>query len=358
MRRRFPAGKLPPSVLESLFCKLAKGDERVRIGPRVGEDAAVIDMGDRYLVAKTDPITFATDRIGRYLVNINANDVACVGAEPRWLLVTCLLPEHGTDAEGVEKIFEDLSSACSELGITVCGGHTEVTLGLDRPILVGQLLGEVEKGRFVDKRNLRPGDVVLLTKGIAIEGTSVIARECAGLLEKRVSGHILEKARGFLEDPGISVVKDARIALETAGPDLHGMHDPTEGGLAQGLLELGMCAGVGMRIEGDEIQVLPETRILAEPLGIDPMGLLASGALLVGVASRCEKRVRDAFEGAGIPCARIGQVSSLEAGFRWVRGGRESALPVFPRDELVKAFRGGKQNPPDSPPRTKVKPST
>lgn len=358
MKRTFPAGKLPPALLESLFGKLPSGDERVRVGPRVGEDAAVIDMGDRYLVAKTDPITFATDHIGRYLVNVNANDIACMGAEPKWLLVTCLLAEHGTDVEVVEKIFQDLSSACSELGITVCGGHTEVTLGLDRPILVGQLLGEVEKDRFVDKRNLRPGDVVLLTKGIAIEGTSVIAHECAGSLEDRVSGHVLEKARGFLEDPGISVVKDARVALEAAGSDLHGMHDPTEGGLAQGLLELGMSAAMGMRIEGDKIPVLPETKILAEPFGIDPMGLLASGALLLGVAPGCEGRLRDALEGAGIPCTRIGRVGRPEEGFRWVRGGLETALPVFTRDELVKAFREGRENLTDLSPRTKVKPST
>jgi len=338
MKETFPAGKLPPAFLESLFGKLPAGDSRVRIGPQVGEDAAVIDMGDRYLVAKTDPITFAADRIGWYLVNINANDVACMGADPKWLLVTCLLPECGTDAEGVEALFHDLSSACSELGISVCGGHTEVTLGLDRPILVGQLLGEVDKDRLVDKRNVRPGDVVLLTKGIAVEGTCVIARERAGLLEKKVAKATLEKARGFLKDPGISVVKDARIALEAAGHNVHGLHDPTEGGLVQGVRELAMRAGVGIRIEWEKIPVLPETRMLAEPFGIEPMGLLASGSLLLGVAPVCERRVRDALGEAGIPCTRIGTFSPPEEGLRWVRGGRETALPEFPRDELVKAF--------------------
>ncbi|UCG39327.1 MAG: hydrogenase expression/formation protein, partial [bacterium] len=121
MKQTFSPGKLPPAFLEGLLRKLPSGDKRVRIGPQVGEDAAVIDMGNRYLVAKTDPITFATERIGRYLVNINANDIACMGADPKWLLVTCLLPEQDTDAELVETLFEDLSSACSGLGITVCG---------------------------------------------------------------------------------------------------------------------------------------------------------------------------------------------------------------------------------------------
>ncbi len=344
MKQTFSAGKLPQAFLERLLLKLPAGDARVRIGPRVGEDAAVIDMGDRYLVAKTDPITFATDRIGRYLVNINANDVACMGADPKWLLVTCLLPEHDTDAAGVESLFDDLSAACSELGITLCGGHTEITLGLDRPILVGQLLGEMEKERFVDKRNIRPGDLILLTKGIAIEGTCVIARERGDFLQERVIGKVLEKARGFLEDPGISVVRDARVALEAAGRDIHGMHDPTEGGLVQGVRELATRADVGIRLEGEKIPVLPETEALAAPFGIDPMGLLASGSLLIAVTPRGEGRVRDALEGAGIPCVRIGRTCPAEQGLKWDRGGRETALPEFVSDELVKAF--AKEKPP------------
>jgi hydrogenase maturation factor len=295
-------------------------------------------MGDRYLVAKTDPITFAADRIGWYLVNVNANDLACLGADPKWLLVTCLLPEHGTDAACVEAIFDDLASACSALGITVCGGHTEVTLGLDRPILVGQLLGEVEKEGFVDKRNLCPGDAVLLTKGVAVEGTCVIARERAVQLENRVSGKVLERAVGFLEDPGISVLSDARVALEAAGPHVHGMHDPTEGGLVQGVRELAIRGEVGVRIDAEAIPVFPETKVLAEPFGIDPMGLLASGALLLAVAPEAEGRVRGALEGAGIPCTRIGRICTAQEGLRWVFGGREADLPEFVKDELVKAF--------------------
>lgn len=355
MSKTFSAGKLPPAFLAGLLRKLPSGDKRVWIGPHIGEDAAVIDMGDRYLVAKTDPITFAADRIGWYLVHINANDIACMGADPRWLLVTCLLPEEGTDVELVETLFEDLSSACAELGITVCGGHTEVTLGLERPILVGQLLGEVDKEGFVDKRNIRPGDVLLLTKGIAVEGTCVIARERGGLLRERVPGEVLEKARGFLDDPGISVVRDARVAREAAGAGLHGMHDPTEGGLVQGVRELGTRAGVGIRIEGETIPVFPETRALAEPFGIDPMGLLASGALLLAAAPACEGRVRAALEGAGIPCARIGQVCPAQEGLHWVRGGRKTLLPEFVSDELVKAFSGFPATCPDSSGSTKEK---
>ena len=102
----YPIGKLPAEDLTKLLRKYAPNDPRLVVGGSIGEDAAVIDMGDRYLVAKTDPITFATDEIGWYAVNINANDIACSGATPRWFLATLLLPEDATTPELVDTIFE------------------------------------------------------------------------------------------------------------------------------------------------------------------------------------------------------------------------------------------------------------
>jgi hydrogenase maturation factor len=153
-----------------------------------------------------------------------------------------------------------------------------------------------------------------------------------------VKDEVIERAGEFLRDPGISVVRDARVALDAAGPGIHGMHDPTEGGLVQGVRELAHRAAVGIRLEADGIPVLPETEALAGPFGIDPMGLLASGALLLAVSPSCAARVRDALEGAGIGCCPIGHVCPREEGIMWVRNGTESALPAFPSDELVKAF--------------------
>jgi hydrogenase maturation factor len=335
----FPTGKIPPEALEKLLRRMPRGDPRVLIGPQVGEDAAVIDLGDRYLVVTTDPITFATDRIGWYLVHINANDLACMGARPRWLLVTCLLPERQTDERMVEALFDDIAAVCGELGITVCGGHTEITVGLDRPILVGQLLGEVAKENFVDKRRIRPGDLLLLTKGIAIEGTSVIARDREGLLRRSLPEACMERAKGFLTDPGISILKEAEIACRTGGGYVHGMHDPTEGGLSQALWELACCARVGVRIEGERIPVFPETRLVCERLGLNPMGLLASGALLLAVDPQGAPRIEEAILQAAIPCTRIGEVCEQRQGLQWVSREGVEPMPRFERDEMVKVFQ-------------------
>ena len=100
-------------------------------------------------MAKTDPITFASAQIGWYAVNVNANDIACTGATPRWFLATLLLPENLTTAALVEDIFAQIDAACAQMNITVAGGHTEITAGLGRPIVVGHMLGEVTPERLV-----------------------------------------------------------------------------------------------------------------------------------------------------------------------------------------------------------------
>src|SRR3990167_1368418 len=167
-----PVGKVRAETLRRLFARYVPKGERVVVGPRGGEAPAVLDMGDRYLVATTDPITFATDEMGRYAVHVNANDLAVRGALPRWFLATLLLPEGQTTESSVEGLFAEIAEACGEIGVSLVGGHTEITAGLDRPIVVGAMLGEVAKDRLVTTAGARSGDRVLLTKGVPLEGRS------------------------------------------------------------------------------------------------------------------------------------------------------------------------------------------
>ncbi len=236
------------------------------LGPRYGEDAAVIKTSGKYLVAKTDPITFTAGRIGWYAVNINANDLATMGARPRWFLATFLFPEGRTTEAMVEKIFGETLKACRSLGITLAGGHTEITVGLDRPIVVGQMLGEVEPDKLVRKERQRPGDLLILTKGVAIEGTTILAREKAGALRGKITATQLRQARQLLLKPGISVVRDAQVALEHG--EVHAMHDPTEGGVLTGLVEMARAGRVGLRVWKEKIPVLAETRMSGAGAGV------------------------------------------------------------------------------------------
>jgi hydrogenase maturation factor len=314
------------------------------VGPRVGEDAAVLHLGDRYLVAKVDPITFVAEEIGWYAVHINANDLAVRGARPAWFLMTLLLPEHQADEGVLSAIFGQVQEACRTVGASLVGGHTEVTVGLERPILAGAMLGEVQTDRLVTTAGARVGDAIVLSKGIAIEGTSVLAREFdRSLRDHGISEATLARARDFAHRPGISVLPDAQAAL--AASQVHAMHDPTEGGLATGLWELAQAGGVGLCVDADAIPVLPESQALCEALSADPLGLIASGALLLTCPVADADRILRAWETHDIDGRVIGEVRPVDAGCRLRGKGGETMLPWFARDEMARLFEAARPAP-------------
>ncbi len=333
----FPAGKLPLEFLGALLARYTRTDARLVTGPRVGEDVAVIDMGDRYMVVKTDPITFATDQIGWYAVHVNANDIVTSGARPLWMLNTVLLPEDKTTPSLVEDIFCQLHEACESLGIVLVGGHTEVAWGLDRPLVVGVLIGEVPHDRLLTTADARVGDQVLLVKGIPIEGAAIIARERhADLVRQGIAPALLERARNYLYDPGISVVEAAYLAAEH--PGVHAMHDPTEGGLATALHEMAFAAGTGLHLYAERVPVLPEGELLCRALGLNPLGVIASGALLVAVAPEQAEGLAARYAEAGIPCAHIADLTPAEEGILLCDAQGTRPLPRFDVDEITHIF--------------------
>ncbi len=333
-----PAGKLPHHVLQRLLTRHAGGaDRRLLVGAGVGEDAAVIDFGETCLVAKTDPITFATDRIGWYAVHVNANDIAAMGATPRWFLSTVIVPE----ALATEALFDDIlgqiHQACESLGVTVAGGHSEISQGMDRPLVIGQMLGEVPRDRIIP--GLQPGDDVLLTKTLAIEATAIMARERADdLRQQGWSQAQLDRCAAYLTDPGISVVTDARVAL--AAGEIHALHDPTEGGVATGLLELATAADVGLEIFAEHLQVHDDSRRLCASFGLDPFGVISSGALLIGCPPGATAAITAALADAGINCTCIGKAHSADFGLHLrTAQGTLIDLPRFAVDEITRLFR-------------------
>lgn len=332
----YPLGKLPAQDLAKLLTKYAPADPRLVVGGSVGEDAAVIDLGDRYLVATTDPITAATAEIGWYAVNINANDVACTGATPRWFLATLLLPENKTTPALVEQIFGQISSACAQLGVTLAGGHTEITYGLERPVVIGQMLGEVAPDKMVTTSGAQVGDDLILTKGIAVEATALIATEMRSQLLEYFYERTLNNYANFLHDPGISVVKDAAVALTAGG--VHALHDPTEGGVATGLYELAQAAGVGLEIMEDYLPYLPETVALCRHFGLEPLGIIASGALLIAADPHYTTAIVEALRRVGIRASVIGRIQPPEKGCLLIGSAGSHPLPTFARDEINRLF--------------------
>lgn len=337
-----PVGKLRLEELSDLIDRIDRieeykiNDSRVIVGPKIGEDATVIDIGEKYLVVKTDPITFATEEIGWYLVCVNSNDIATMGAIPKWLLVTILLPEKKSTKGLVDNIFQQILKACEKFNISLVGGHTEVTYGLDRPILCGQMLGEAEKQKLVLSSGAQVGDDLLLSKGIAIEATSIIAREKEKFLSEKFSEDLIQRSKRFLFEPGISVLNDALIANEVGG--VHAMHDPTEGGLATAVNELAICSSVGAKIWREKIHFYPECLKLCAEFNLDPLGAISSGALLISADATKSPKIIEALKSHDIPCSIIGKVLKPETGVNIEVGGRLEPLPIFQADEISKIF--------------------
>jgi hydrogenase maturation factor len=334
--RKLPTGKLPVGLLDRLLKRYVDQGHRVLIGPSIGMDAAVIDFGQRLLVAKTDPITFVAEEIGFYAVAVNANDIAVMGGIPKWFLVTVLLPEKKSTPALAEKIFSDLSRACRAAGIALCGGHTEVTGGIDRPILIGQMLGEVDRDELVTSAGAKAGDLLLLTKGIALEGTSILAREKKRELERTFSRRFVSHCRHLIRKPGISVLKEARIAVNAGR--VRAMHDPTEGGLATGLHELAIASNVGLVVDAGAIPIFPEFRKLCDYFKLDPMGVIASGALLLSAPQAEADKILKGWSRAGIAASIIGRVVPRRQGVKIVENGKKRPLPLFEQDEITRVL--------------------
>ena len=335
-----PSGKLPPSLLASLIAALPTDSARLLLGPKVGEDAAVIEFGvddERLLVVKSDPITFATAEIGYYAVNVCANDLAVTGAQPLFYLPTILLPADATTAGNVTAIFAQIGAACHALGIVVIGGHTEVTYTVTSPVVAGTMLGEVLRAQVVSSAGARPGDLILLAGVVPVEGVSIIAREKeADLLARGWGSEELTDTANYLFEPGISVLVPALAAAERGL--VTAMHDPTEGGVAGGLSELATAAAVGLHIDLDAIPIPEVARRLCETYALDPLGTIASGALLATCRPEHVTALRSLWQELGWPSVPIGHVLPVDEGLNAVCNGKATPFPTFAVDEIARLF--------------------
>lgn len=329
-----PAGKLPGGILSRLLAKFPIDDQRIVLGPGVGRDSAAIAFGDEMLIVKTDPITFATDRASYHLVHINANDIACQGGTPRWLLVTALLPDGATTPASVEAIFNELNEAARQIGVSVIGGHTEITGGLSRSILIGTMLGIVRREGLIYPMAAKPGDRILMTKTAGIEGTALLASESVARLTGLLEADLIARAANFLSFPGISILCEAAALHQTGA--ISAMHDPTEGGVATAIRELAEATGCGAVVSHAAITVAPETGLICETLGLDPLGLLSSGSLLATVPADRMDDVRLALEAVDVPFSWIGKLTSPGSGVKMNEDGHYVDLPEFAVDEIAR----------------------
>jgi len=303
---RFSFGKISPTILERIVFKHL-GAKRADIiqGPAKGEDAAIVRVGENLMALSCDPISGALKRIGWLVLNVSANDVATRGVKPLWFLPTIMLPK-GAQASLVKKICREMHDAAVRLDIGIVGGHSEVTPGIDHPLIVGFCAGIVGKSGYVTTGMARKGDEVILTKGVGIEGTAILASDRRGMLMRRFDREFVRRAESFYDK--ISVVKDALTAFDIGG--VSAMHDPTEGGVAGGLHELADASGKGFEVYEDRFVTEPETLEICRFFKIDPLRLISSGSLLITCLPEMTDKILSKLHSIGINASSIGRITS------------------------------------------------
>lgn len=297
-------GKVPPEILEKyVFTRLGKKHPDLLLGPGIGQDASLIRFGDRVLVASTDPITGSIEDIGWLAIHVNANDIATFGVSPLWFLSSIMLPS-GYTPEDLGRITKQIDEAANSLGITVVGGHTEVTDDIQKPIIAGFMLGETKEGEYVTSAGANPDDCIILTKTVAIEGTSILAAEGSEPLSRILGEQIVRDAKQLRDN--ISVVREGITAFKTGY--ITAMHDPTEGGISGGLHEICDASGVGFRIDLNDIPIHDSTKLICETLEINPLNLISSGCMIMTCKSSNVESVIGALKAEGIPSTKIGAI--------------------------------------------------
>ena len=330
---QLPEGKIPPCVLREVLRRLG-GGAGLDPGPASGEDAAVAAAGSEpRIVLAADPITFPSADPGWHAVIVNANDVAATGGEPRWFLSSILVPP-GTDAARVLRIVDGIERGCREFGAVPAGGHTEVTAAVRHEVVAGAMIGVARPERVKPTAGARAGDLLVITKGIAIEATAIIATEFAEDVRRRFGPEFQARSARFLRDPGISVVPEARIAAGT--PGVHAMHDVTEGGVATAIREMVEAAGLGAVVEEAKIPRFDASTRLMNRYDLDPLGAIGSGALLVACSEAGTGGLLRRLGDARIPGRVVGRFVPPGRGIVLSRGSSRRELPRFEADEITR----------------------
>jgi hydrogenase maturation factor len=327
-------GKLPPELLRGLVLgRLGVRRPETLVAAALGIDAAVVAAdGEWAWVLTSDPITTATAGAGRLAVQVVCNDLAAMGAEPVGVLATLLFPP-GVSTERIADLTAEIDAAARAANVEVLGGHTEVAPGVAAPLVVMSGVGKARRDRVLTAAGARPGDALVLTKAVALEGTHVLAGDLAGRLRAGgVSEEALRAARNYADE--LSVVPEAGLAVELGAS---AMHDPTEGGLVGALWEMAEASGCGFRVLVERVAVREPTRVICAALGVDPLRLIASGALLI--ACRDGGAMVAGLEQHGIAAARIGEVTALQDGRLLVHPDRrEESVSRLDRDELYRVL--------------------
>ena len=331
------AGKIPNELLKYLLDDLSViPDARLELGPAIGEDSAILNINDQIVLVGSDPITFPTESPGWHSVIINSNDIAASGGIPKWYTATILMPE-GSSTQEFTDIFKDISNTCAKMNIQLIGGHSEVTAGVQHPIISGTMIGLADRTDLKPTKNAQISDDILITKYCPIEGLNIILAQypdiisAAGLTPSEIASITTMSSK-----TNMSIINEAKIVKTFE--EVHSMHDPTEGGIATALIEMLSASRIGAIIDESSLPIPNSAHKLCRHIDIDPLGLVASGSLLFTATSQVSDEIILALQRMSINCTKIGYTVPESEGVSIIQSdsGLKTPLPVFSTDEITK----------------------
>ncbi len=322
-------GKLDSELLKKIvFEHIEYKSKDVLVRPGIGKDCAIVDYGENVCVLSTDPITGATNEVGRLAVHISCNDIASEGLEPLGIMLAIMVPEGTTESE-IDDIMKQAGEEAGKLKVEIIGGHTEITNAVNKTIIVSTAIGKASKERYENRDDVKSGDAVILTKLAGLEGTGIIAYDNEKALLEVLTPEEIHNAKAMLED--VSVIREGVIAGDIG---VSSMHDVTEGGILGAIWEICESSKVGATVYFDKIPVAKETLKICKFYDLDYLKLISSGCMIITVSERKKDKLLKALKDEGILATEIGVIQ--EKAIQLIKDGEILEIEPPESDELYK----------------------
>ena len=321
-------GKLSDSILKRTVLKqIKKSRNEVLCGAGIGEDCAIFACEGSNLASSVESYVVADRQDMIRAIYKATNNLATAGAEPFAVALAITLPERASE-EKLKKLMDGAAQAARELKIQIAGGHTTVSKYVSEKLATVTAYGKISPDRAYTTKGAKPGQDIVMTKWIGLEGTAILAGKKREELLTRYPEYLVEEAASF--DKYLSIIPEAATAIKSG---VCVMHDASEGGILATLWELAESSGVGLQIDMKKLPIRQETVEVCEFCDVNPYELL-SGGCLVMTAEDGNSLVL-ALQEQGIPAVVVGKIT--DSNDRLIFNGEEKRFLDKPAaDEIYK----------------------
>ncbi len=338
-------GKISPDIFsELIFPRLGAKSDKIIVGPQHGVDVGIVEIGGKAVSFTTDPVfivpEYGWEKAAWFAIHIIASDSVTSGLRPKFLSIDLNLPMAMTRKQ-LETVWDVIHRECEKMGISIITGHTARYENCHYPMVGGAtMVGVGELDEYVTPKFCKAGDKIIITKGPAIEATGIFTAMFPKIIEREFGAEFNKKTQGIFYK--MSVVEDALTAVGVGVREngVTAMHDATECGVWGGLYEMAQAAGLGARVEKENIIVEEGVDAVCRFFNIDPYSSISEGTLIIACKEPKAQAVVKALARKGIKSSIVGELTKPEKGMVLVEKGKERKLEHPIVDPFWRAFYG------------------